>query len=52
VIDVFAWISLLILAASAVAIFFIAGSLPGYIAGSRNRRVESAPDTSRSLATK
>ena len=28
-IDVFAWIVLLILVASAIAIFFIAGSLPG-----------------------
>jgi hypothetical protein len=36
VIDVFAWIVLLILAASAVAMFFIAGSLPGYIAKNRN----------------
>jgi hypothetical protein len=36
VIDIFAWIVLLILAASAVAMFFIAGSLPGYIAKSRN----------------
>jgi hypothetical protein len=31
VIDVFAWIVLLILAASAIGMFFIAGSLPGYI---------------------
>jgi hypothetical protein len=36
VLDVFAWIVLLILAASAVAIFFIAGSLPGHIARSRH----------------
>jgi hypothetical protein len=34
--DVFAWIVLLILVASAVAMFFIAGSLPGYIAKNRN----------------
>jgi hypothetical protein len=31
-IDAFAWIVLLILVASAIAIFFIAGSLPGHIA--------------------
>jgi hypothetical protein len=35
VIDVFAWIVLLILLASGVAIFFIAGSLPEHIAKSR-----------------
>jgi hypothetical protein len=35
-IDIFAYIVLLILVASAVAIFFIAGSLPGHIAKSRN----------------
>ncbi len=35
-IDIAAWIVLLILATSAIAIFFIAGSLPGYIARSRN----------------
>jgi hypothetical protein len=35
-IDIFAWIVLLILVASAIAIFFIAGSLPGHIAKSRN----------------
>ncbi len=34
--DVFAWIVLLILVASVVAMFFIAGSLPGHIAKSRN----------------
>ena len=34
--DLFAWIVMLILAASAVAMFFIAGSLPGHIAKSRN----------------
>lgn len=33
--DIFAWIVLLILVASALAIFFIAGSLPGRIAKSR-----------------
>jgi hypothetical protein len=36
VIDIFARIVLLILAASALAMFFIAGSLPGHIAKSRN----------------
>jgi hypothetical protein len=35
VIDILAWIVLLILAASAIAIFFIAGSLPGHVAKSR-----------------
>jgi hypothetical protein len=34
-IDVFAWIVLLILAASAFAMFFFAGSLPGYVARRR-----------------
>lgn len=34
-VDVFAWIVLIILVVSAVAIFFIAGSLPGYIAKNR-----------------
>jgi hypothetical protein len=34
--DIFAWIVLIILLASAVAMFFIAGSLPGTIAKSRN----------------
>ena len=33
--DLFAWIVLIILLASALAMFFIAGSLPGYIARSR-----------------
>jgi hypothetical protein len=33
--DVFAWIVLLILIASAIAMFFIAGSLPGHIARTR-----------------
>ena len=33
--DVFAWIVLLILLAIALAMFFIAGSLPGHIAKSR-----------------
>jgi hypothetical protein len=36
VLDIFAWIVLLILLVSAVAMIFIAGSLPGYIAKSRN----------------
>jgi hypothetical protein len=34
--DIFAWIVMLILVVSAVAMVFIAGSLPGYIAKSRN----------------
>jgi hypothetical protein len=33
--DAFAWIVLLVLLASALAMFFIAGSLPGHIAKSR-----------------
>ncbi len=33
--DLFAWIVLLILVVSAIAIFFIAGSLPGHIAKTR-----------------
>ena len=36
VLDIFAWIVLLILAASAIALFFIAGWLPGHIAKTRN----------------
>jgi uncharacterized membrane protein YhaH (DUF805 family) len=36
VLDLFAWIVLLILVASAVVIFFVAGWLPGHIAKSRN----------------
>jgi hypothetical protein len=36
VLDLFAWVVMLILAASAVAMVFIAGSLPGHIAKSRN----------------
>jgi hypothetical protein len=35
-IDVFAWIVLLILVISALTMVFIVGSLPGYIAKSRN----------------
>ena len=34
--DTFAWIVLIILLVSAGAMFFIAGSLPGYIAKTRN----------------
>lgn len=34
--DVFAWIVLVVLAASAMAVFCIAGALPGIVAGSRN----------------
>ena len=33
--DIFAWIVLIILVASAIAIFFVAGSLPGSIAKKR-----------------
>jgi hypothetical protein len=33
--DIFAWIVLIILAASALAMFFIAGWLPGHIAKTR-----------------
>ncbi|MBY0381102.1 MAG: DUF3302 domain-containing protein [Xanthobacteraceae bacterium] len=36
VLDIFAWIVLLILVASALAMFFIMGWLPGHIAKSRN----------------
>lgn len=35
VLDIFAWVVLLILVASAIAIFFIIGWLPGHIAKSR-----------------
>jgi flagellar biosynthesis protein FlhB len=35
-VDIFAWIVLMILVISVVAMFFIAGSLPGYIAKARN----------------
>ena len=34
--DLFAWIVLFILVASAAAMFFIAGSLPGHVAKSRH----------------
>jgi hypothetical protein len=40
--DLFAWIVLLILAASAVAMIFIAGSLPGHIARTRGHPQEQA----------
>jgi hypothetical protein len=36
VLDIFAWIVLLILVASGIALFFIAGWLPGHIAKIRN----------------
>jgi hypothetical protein len=36
VIDIFAWIVLIVLVASGLAMFFIAGSLPGYIARNRH----------------
>jgi NADH:ubiquinone oxidoreductase subunit H len=36
VLDIFAWLVLLILVASVVAIFFVAGWLPGHIAKTRN----------------
>ena len=34
--DIFAWIVLIVLAASAIGVFCIAGWLPGHIAKSRN----------------
>jgi hypothetical protein len=34
--DIFAWIVLIILVASAIAVFCIAGCLPGHIAGGYN----------------
>ena len=40
--DVFAWIVLLILAVSAVAMIVIAGSLPGHIARTRHHPQEQA----------
>jgi len=40
--DVFAWIVLLILVASGVAMIVIAGSLPGYIARTRHHPQEQA----------
>ena len=40
--DIFAWIVLLILVASAVAMIVIAGSLPGHIARTRNHPQEQA----------
>ena len=40
--DIFAWIVLLILVASAVAMVFIAGCLPGHIARSRGHPWEQA----------
>jgi hypothetical protein len=40
--DIFAWIVLAILVASALAIFFIAGYLPGYIAKSRGHPAAQA----------
>ena len=40
--DVFAWIVLLILVASGVAMVFIAGSLPGHIARTRGHPQEQA----------
>jgi hypothetical protein len=36
VLNIFAWIVLIILLASVVAMFFIVGSLPGHIAKNRN----------------
>jgi Protein of unknown function (DUF3302) len=35
-IEVFAWVVILIVAVSAIAMFFIVGLLPGYFAKSRN----------------
>jgi hypothetical protein len=40
--DLFAWIVLLILVASAAAMVFIAGSLPGHIARTRHHPQEQA----------
>ena len=40
--DVFAWIVLLVLVASAVAMIVIAGSLPGHIAHTRSHPQEQA----------
>lgn len=40
--DLFAWVVLLILVASAVAMIVIAGSLPGHIARARNHPQEQA----------
>ncbi len=40
--DLFAWIVLLILVVSAVAMIFIAGSLPGHVARTRGHPYEQA----------
>jgi hypothetical protein len=40
--DIFAWIVLLILAASVVAMIVIAGSLPGHVASTRHHPQEQA----------
>jgi hypothetical protein len=40
--DLFAWLVLIVLAASAVAVFCIAGALPGMVARSRNHPWASA----------
>lgn len=45
--DLFAWLVLFILAVSAVAMFFIAGSLPGRIAKSRNHPLGPSLEGSR-----
>jgi hypothetical protein len=37
--DIFAWIILIILGASAIAVFCIAGWLPGHIAKTRGRQI-------------
>jgi membrane-bound acyltransferase YfiQ involved in biofilm formation len=42
VLDIMAWIVLLILVVSAVAMIFIAGSLPGHVARSRGHPQEQA----------
>jgi membrane-bound acyltransferase YfiQ involved in biofilm formation len=42
VLNVFAWIVLLILVASVAAMIFIAGSLPGHVARTRNHPQEQA----------
>jgi hypothetical protein len=36
IVDIFAWVVLVVLVASGLAMFFIAGSLPGHIAKSRD----------------
>jgi uncharacterized protein DUF3302 len=40
--DIFAWIVMLVLAASAIAVFCVAGALPGIVAKGRNHPWASA----------